>query len=480
MTGKVVASGLLDELGRLQNATRADAAKRSLSNAWSNEIKLAVPEAGLTIGELSRVLRARFGHDLHIDGELFENDAGGFALTVRGDGVEAKSFTGAAGELKKITSEAAEYVYSQSEPVLWAYYLNNSGRTEESINFSKAAFTRADKADRPYLLNTWGNALLLRGNAYEALAMYAAALKLKPDFWVVHNNVIEALWGLGKEEAAWRGGEEMRQAAGGRPGKAAEIYYQDLDRLTWNLVAWRDSAIADADSHGGEGSDSLSAGQQIADVDARLHDPAAAELMLQTIRADNRDPTIAAASHFVHGQLAAYAGDSARAASELEAFGVAYADPAVSSNFAGYNCWIIPAEEAAGHPEKADAVLKSAGTFVDCYRFRADILAGRGDWRGAQKAYADAVALAPDLPAAYYSWGVALAKHGDLDGAVAKFKDANQKGPHWADPLKAWGDVLAKQGKTKEALVKYADALKYAPNWQEVKDAREAAAKSRS
>ena len=112
----------------------------------------------------------------------------------------------------------------------------------------------------------------------------------------------------------------------------------------------------------------------------------------------------------------------------------------------GYHCWIAPVEEAAGHPDKADALLKTAGTFVDCYRFRADILDGRGDWAGAQKAYAEAVALAPDLPAAYYSWGVALAKHGDLADAEAKLKDANKRGPHWADPLKAWGDVLAKQG----------------------------------
>jgi tetratricopeptide (TPR) repeat protein len=185
-------------------------------------------------------------------------------------------------------------------------------------------------------------------------------------------------------------------------------------------------------------------------------------------------------THVVRGRLAAEAGDAARAAMEMEAFGAAYADPAVSSNSPGFNCWIAPAEEAAGHPDKADAVLKTAGTFVDCYRFRADILGGRGDWPGAQKAYANAVALAPDLPAAYYSWGVALANHGDLDGAAAKLKDANRRGPHWADPLKAWGDVLMKQGKTKDALAKYDEALKYAPNWKQLKEAREALTKQKS
>jgi tetratricopeptide (TPR) repeat protein len=134
----------------------------------------------------------------------------------------------------------------------------------------------------------------------------------------------------------------------------------------------------------------------------------------------------------------------------------------------------------AGPPEKADAVLKSGGTFVDCYRFRADILDGRGDWAGAQQAYAQAVALAPDLPAGYYSWGVALARHGDLTGAMAQLKNASHRGPHWADPLKAWGDVLEKQGHTREALVKYDEALKYAPNWTALKDARAAALKHRT
>jgi tetratricopeptide (TPR) repeat protein len=97
------------------------------------------------------------------------------------------------------------------------------------------------------------------------------------------------------------------------------------------------------------------------------------------------------------------------------------------------------------------------------------------------KAYAGAVAFAfaPDLPAAYYSWGVAPAKHADLVAAEAELKDANQRGPHWADPLKAWGDVLVKQGDTKDACAKYDEALKYALNWKELKEVREVLAKTR-
>jgi tetratricopeptide (TPR) repeat protein len=140
---------------------------------------------------------------------------------------------------------------------------------------------------------------------------------------------------------------------------------------------------------------------------------------------------------------------------------------------------VIPAIRLSSEFRQADSVLKTGGTYVDCYRFRGDILDSRGDWSGAQKAYADAVVLAPELPAGYYSWGVALTRHGDLAGTEAKLKAANQRGPHWADPLKARGDVLLKQGNTKDALAKYDEALKYAPNWKQLKEAREALVKQK-
>jgi tetratricopeptide (TPR) repeat protein len=145
-------------------------------------------------------------------------------------------------------------------------------------------------------------------------------------------------------------------------------------------------------------------------------------------------------------------------------------------------CYAAVSYEKTGQPAKADAALNAVGklTFVDCYRFRGDVLELRGDWSNAQAWYAKAVNLAPSIPLGYYSWGIALAKHGDLDGAAAKLKDANQKGPHWADPLKAWADVLATREHKREALGKYDEALKYAPNWAALKDARQAAAKQKT
>jgi tetratricopeptide (TPR) repeat protein len=477
LSGKGIASALLDQLTRLQAASRGTAARRELSNAWTNDIKVQVPETGVSIGEINRLLRARFGHDLHLEGDLVLSDTGGLILTVRGDGLLPKSFTGKSGDLQLLTNSAAEYIYGQSEPSLYATYLLDSGRDADAVAFSKAAFATAPLSERPFLLNAWANALgNLGAPPQQAMSLYRAALALKPDYWVAYNNVMNAALAMGDEEGAWQAGEAMRRAAGGRPGQAQELYYGNWDLLTWNLQAWRAATVADAESHHGVGTLTNSVAPAIADIDVRLHDAADAELQLQTAQADASDRTVEALTHFVHGRIAAETGDNARAAAEMEAFGAVFADPVVSSDYPGYDCWIAPAQEAAGHPERADATLKSAGHFVDCYRFRADILDGRGHWAEAQRAYADAVALAPDLPAAYYSWGAALARHGDADGAMAKLALANARGPHWADPLKLWGDMLARQGRWVEAAAKYDAALVFAPQWSALRAARAAAA----
>jgi hypothetical protein len=56
-SGKIVAAGLLDVLTRIQAATRSDADHRNLSNAWTGDIAIEVPETGISIGQLERVLK---------------------------------------------------------------------------------------------------------------------------------------------------------------------------------------------------------------------------------------------------------------------------------------------------------------------------------------------------------------------------------------------------------------------------------------
>src|SRR5450631_753539 len=487
LSDKVLASGLLDVLARIQAATRSSAEHRALSNAWTNDIMIEVPETGISIGQLERMLKARFGHDQHIDGNLVKTKSGGLALTVRGTRVLPRTFTGEAGDLDQLLTEAGEYVYGQSQPGLWAAYLSNE-RFDKAISFSQASYATVDPSERPYLLDAWANAIAFKGGDganREALALYREAVRLKPDFWAGYNNIMASLNGLGDEEGAVRTGEQLMKAAGGRPGRAPEAMYQNYDGALWDFRSERAEMIADMELHGGVGTTNPNSGAEnltIAGTEVQMHDVEAAALRLKTTPVDEKNPPDVAAAASDRAQLAEEEGDLKTASREWDAFVSLYANPAVWTNSPSNICSAALTYEKTGQPAKAEAALNAVGslTFVDCYRFKGDLLDLRGDWAGAQEWYAKAVKLAPSLPAGYYSWGVALAKHGDLDGAAAKLKLANQKGPHWADPLKAWGDVLAKQGKTGDALVKYDEALKYAPNWTQLRETRKALAKEKS
>jgi len=485
-SGKIVAAGLLDVLTRIQAANRSSAEHRSLSNAWTNEIEIEVPEIGLSIGQVERILKARFGHDQHVGGDLVQAKNGGLALTVRGTGMLARTFDDAAGDLETLLTKAGEYIYGQSQPGLWASFLSTNDRNDEAIRFAQAAYATADPGERPYLLNAWANAIVGRGAdgaVREALPLYREALRLKPDYWVAYENIMASLGDLGDEEGVVRVGEQMMKAAGGRPGRAQELQYQNYDAMVWDLSAQRASNLADMESHSGIGTTSTASGATslfIAQLDAQMHDVEAAALRLRTTPVNGRNVSDAAAAAMDRALLAEDRGELKDAAHEWDAYVAAYANPTVSTVNPPYICYAAPTYEKTGQSAKAEAALNAVGklTFVDCYRFRADVLALRGDWAAAQDWYVNAMKLAPSIPSGYYSWGLALERNGDLGGAAAKFMDAHRKGPHWADPLKAWGDVLVRQGNIKEALAKYDAALQYAPNWTALKQARMAAAQA--
>lgn len=489
LTGEVAASRVLDELTRLQAANHAHIYERGAKSAWSGEVKLAVPETGFSLSEFSRLLKARFGNDTHIDGDLVERDGGGLTLTVRGDGVLPKVFTGGATDFDRLAAQAAEYVYAEALPGTYAYYLVNVSRFDDAIAFARQKLpSTADGLARAWLLTSWAIALGAKTSATnpEVESLYRASLQADPQFWWAYNNISSGQVLRGDEEAAWRTQEDFRVAAGGRPGRAPPIAHAGWYALTQDNAALLRLMEDDRAVNGsGVWADSSVAGTWIARIEADLHDPTAASLALRTLSPDqHHDTALGALPHIIRSTLAMDAGDKESAVAEFSAIGLmAPASPIVadliSQGRADWLCSLAPVAEAAGKPAEADSLLQS-GRFVDCYRYSGDVLDVRNNWPEAQQAYAKAVALAPDLPAAYYSWGAALARHGDLDGAIAKLKVANQRGPHWADPLKAWGDVLVKQGHTKEALDKYNEALKYAPNWKELKDVREALAKQKS
>ena len=489
---KIISTALLDVLSRIQAGPRTNAELRALSNAWTSDIAIEVAETGLSIGQIERTLKARFGHDQHIGGDVVLTEQDGLALTVRGTGILAKTFTDDKRNLDRLLTEAGEYIYGQSQPGLWTNYLSNNGRSADAIQFAESAYATVAASEKPYVLVYWANALADKGdleNQRTALTMYQEAVRLKPDFWYGYNVVTFGYLNLGDEEGAVRSGEQQMRVAGGRPGRSPEILYRNYDPIVGDFLAYHNALIADLDAHSGIGTISAIHGNAnlfVATTEASLHDVSAATLHNKTIHIDEKVIVNVLVDAQNKALIAEEVGDIKTAAKDWDAYIRALSTQSGSDAASPQSCLAAPTYEKSGQSAKANAALyepKNASdvpTSVDCNRFKGDVLELRGDWAGAQVWYAKAEKLGPSIPFGYYSFGMALVKHGDLNGAAEKFKQANLKGPHWADPLKAWGDVLMKQGQQSEALDKYDAALKYAPNWIQLKVARAEAAKVKS
>jgi tetratricopeptide (TPR) repeat protein len=490
-SGKIIAIGLLDRLSHLQAATRTSLEKRDLANSWNNEITVEIPETGLSISQLERALRSRLGHDQQIDGDVVRTKSGGLALTVRGIGVPSRTFADASGDLETLLTRAADYVYGEALPSLFVNYLKNAGRLDEAIAFAKSHLGSVGTNDKAVILDQMAEATALQlepNSMQEALIIARESVRIKPDNWPVYVTLSFALSALGDEEGAVRTYAPMIKLAGGRPGKAPERDYLNYDWALYDLQAVHSDLLSDiaASSGGSLSSQYGSEGLQVAWSDVLLHDLDAARVRLSTTSWDEKSQPDVASASAARALMSQETEDWPSAARAWDTYATAYVDREVSVANPPGICWAALAYEKSGQPAKADAALDAPGkkvgisTFVDCYRFRGDVLDQRGDWAGAQIWYAKAAGLAPSIPSGSYSWGTALAKHGDLDDAIAKFRDANQRGPHWADPLKAWGDVLVKQGNTSSASVKYEEALKYAPNWKQLKEALKALGKHKT
>ena len=477
ISGKVVASAVLDSLQKLADATRGLAKGLAAQSAWSSDIRIDVPETGISIGELNRLLHQRFGHDLHIAGDLIATQ-GGLSLTIRGDAIAPTSFPGGPADLGKLTTEAAEYIYGRSQPFQYALYLEGSNRNEEALAFLPGAFARADNDDlRERLANIWGNVYLDMNRPAEAAKKYRLSMEIDPHNWVARLNLLGAIQQTEGEEAAWQAAQAyLRDAATAPAGQRPEKrLLNTAAQIVWDMPLFRDSMLADAARNGGAGAESSPVGPDIADLYAMMHDPLAAERYMAA--SDPTEPETKAEALLQQAYAALDRNDPDSAIPPLESFWKAWqADPNLQTSFYDQQCYLGLAYGLAGRLADAETFFRRAGPWNRCAAFHGDALARAGDLAGATRIWADGQRRAPDLPFVYLYRAQAALRRNDPTAAIPDLQAANHAAPHFADPLKLWGDALAAQGKWQDAVAKYDEALPYAPTWEALKSARAAAA----
>jgi len=491
MDGTVLASRLLDKLREIQDATDSARAAGTFTKDFGDDIKLEIPQTGVSIGELERYLRQWLGHDTHISGELFQSyePAGTLgpsgpnhlSLTVRAGADPGDTVEGSPTDLDAMIQKSAEALFLRTQPYRYTVYLARHGRLEEADRILATLAATGSAGERAWAYENWGIVSVLRdGNLATAESKERGALALDPDLVMAHDNLAGDEILLGHDETA----ERHLKA------EYALLKSHRADQLTPAvrpvLLAWSHAradeglgdfrgAIADlrvtgtlADYQGSSGVVLLNQAAAL----ALAHDVAASRALLAG--ADRPAGASSFRESFEWGSSLVPEVSQDLALDDWPALMRDLKAAQASAPFilepAALKTYVLPwlAWATAMSGDRPGAAALIATTPLDCYlclRVRGRIAAAAGDFAGAAGWFAAAARQSPSLPFAWLDWGRMLAAKGDLAGAIAMYRKAHDKGPAFADPLETWGEALLRRGDLDGAIGRFAAAEAFAPRW---------------
>jgi Tfp pilus assembly protein PilF len=481
ITGQVVASQMLDQLTIMQNSTQSARPARSYINSWGDDLKVEIPETGVSVGEAYRFLRRWLGHETHVSGEVIRTPTG-IAVTARTGGSSGATVRGAESDLDALIVRSAEQIYRITQPDRYARYLffPRPGLTTPRFDEARAILDQMARDAAPAEKRwAWTGLGVLARYQLDYRAASIAYRKAATTNTASNN-------GLGVVEAELSHPEFALSMARDAKDQLDRGSY-DVDPSFVDLVRSQNGyliasllgdhstaatlALAGVDL---AGSRSLGGRESFHDkviyTLGLLHDGARMRAYWRSIGppptpVDNAQRMISRLR--AEGALEHY---QAVVASESNVEKTAIA---VGNGFTFRDVFetqlrpsLALARARLGDIAGAQALIApSPDDCYDCVRTRAQIAEAAKQPTRAGYWFAQAIKDAPSIPFAYSDWGQSLLARGKPEEAIEKFKLANQKAPHFADPLVYWGEALMAKNRSHLALAKFAEAEKYAPNW---------------
>ncbi|HEV7385791.1 MAG TPA: hypothetical protein VGN89_12985, partial [Phenylobacterium sp.] len=486
LTGQVAASRFLDKLQALQTATEnSDRPDQSYQGNWGSDVKVEIPQTGLTFGEFEKLLRDRVGHVTRVTGEVLSTPTG-IAVTARMGDAPPQTFTGPAASFDDLAQKAAEAVYRANQPYRYAEYLDQAGRSEEAFPVVAELAAHGPPSERGWAYSRWaimdlndhGDLAAARSHGAKGLG-FGAGSDLSD-----HISLVNAEVWSGHDEAVLSISKILDHDDQKRLPDTSEHFYVEnklLGRafLQFILPDYPASArtwIATAQQDGGAHSGTL-APAMAETADALGHDLVAARALRRSTHTPPDaamlwDIEIGAFEALPTYWTAVERGDWAAALADARDVDAALEAERAKKPVYGLmqRVWIWPLEALAlvrtGDLAGAGALVGK--TPLDCYqclRVRGQIAAETRDWAGAERWFAEAVRLAPSPPFAEAEWAEARLAHGDADGAIRLAKSAAAKASRFANPLETWGQALMAKGDFAGAASRFAEADKLAPHW---------------
>ncbi|HTT98468.1 MAG TPA: tetratricopeptide repeat protein, partial [Rhizomicrobium sp.] len=480
MTGDVVADDMTNKIAAVHDFANDHSLARSkdVREDRSQDIKVEIPETGVSFAEAWRYLRQWLGHEQHLGGNIRALPDGHIALTVSLGDANTFTFTGAPSDLEKLEEQAAERVFGVVDPVNIVLYWSGKRRPAETLAAAQRLVALGgDTRTLSESYSLYANmSRYIEGDVRHSAALAEFSIALDPKPAPQHMELLNSSRALGHDEVVLQQARviaTLRQEDNVGAWKVGEglPYVWQLGAL---YRALETGDYADAATQRCIHSCSLTEDAlQRADVEALRHDPRTAKAFVaKAMVIGEPDPfDVASAKYDIH----VAEGDWRAAISDARAKGgvlMSGLDDTYTKFQAAYDRAVVTPQLATTLAKTGDfagawsAIDATAGDCYNCVRARGNIAALQKDWGKAEYWFADAVKQAPSIPFAYVDWGRMLMAKGDLDGAIAKFESAHQKGPHFADPLEMWGEVLIAKNRSDLALARFEEASKYAPNWK--------------
>jgi len=477
LTSEVVAAKLLDQLSQMQADTTSQRAPQSFQNYWGQDIKVTIPDTGISLGELDRYLNLKLGHAMRVSGEVVRT-ASGVAVTARSGTNGSVTARGNESALDPLMHNLAEQVYRLTQPYLYGVWLLKHERTREALPVYVALATSGPVEERGWGYLGWSNTLQVLEGETSRLAMLRRGVESDPHLFIIRQNIALSDDEMSRPEKAVADGREALAilATPGNGGIRDDVAPYSRNRVQSAMDAssgdYHSAAMRLANNFKiGSGIFTYSVAGLVARSFAGEHDLKSARTTALMhwnetgINLTIRDVDDLSAQMFIATQE----GDWHRViALHAKTVAMLAKQPALRDLLlARIVPFVAMAHARLGDFKMANTLIAQTADHCDiCLRTRAQIAELEGQHARADWWFARAVSQNRSIAFAYTDWGRALMARGNLDGAIAKFEQAHAKGPHYADPLEMWGEALIAKNRSDLALAKFEEAAKYAPNWK--------------
>ena len=478
LDGATIANRLTDRFAVMRDQSDSSRAEDSYANSGDGDIKIAIPNTGVSVGDVWRYLREWLGHDRKIGGDVtIVGDQ--IEITARISGGKGESFRAPLADPTTAINGAAASIFKQTQPYRYALMIGATQAPEAALPLLREiAEQGSDIRERQWGYVGWTTKLNEFGRYDEAELRARQGIALDPEFGKIYSNLGDGYQSAGRFEAMVDADRKLLERTktptqsqlsetgfghmrAGSEHRIDEVFRDDQARLA---VLQREGTLPEYNGN------SRYARMFTLVALARLGElrRAAASIPLLPFT----DPAFSAQAKGVAAEVAMEARRTDKAVALVEQV-IAAAKLSKGKTLADVDPTGVAryAEMLVAAGRAGDAAKVIAPTRGDCYPClvaRGEVAAAQRDTAGATRWFAEAARQGPSLPQADYQWGRMLAANHDRAGALAHFAIAGKRAPGWYEPPYASGRLLMAENHFSEARAALETAHAAAPKRADV------------